>query len=267
MNIAFFGREFGQILREKLEKAGFSIVNPESHKVDLIVVGFYGKILPKKVLEIPRYGALNVHPSLLPKYRGPTPVQTTILNGETETGVTIILMDEKMDHGPIVARESFKIGDKRFTTPELTKELWELGGDLLVKIIPQWIAGSITSVPQDHAKATYTKLLKKEDGRIDWNKPAQEIERQIRAFTPWPGTFSLFGERSLKILKASVLPESVAKLPPRVAFLTEDKKLAIQCGEDALVIEELQLEGKKPMSAKDFLLGHKDILGSKLNFV
>lgn len=262
MNVVFFGREFGQILREKLEGAGFHIVGPESSEVDLIVVGFYGKIIPKKILEIPKYGALNIHPSLLPKYRGPSPVQGTILNGETKTGVTIICMDEKVDHGPIIATENFEIGDKRFTTPELTKKLWELGGDLLVKTIPHWVEGSIKPIPQDHSQATYTKRFSKVDGKIDWGKSAKDIERQIRAFDPWPGTFTLFKDKTLKILKASVLSQKLRepKFSLGTVFLTDDKKLAIQCGEDALLIEEVQLEGKKSMSAREFLLGHKDII-------
>lgn len=136
IKIAFLGREFGEIVRDKLQQAGFQLVEPESDHIDLLVVGFYGRILSKSVLEKPKYGALNVHPSLLPKYRGPTPVPSTILNGDTETGVTIISMDEEVDHGPIVATQKFSIGDKKYTSEELLQILWELGGDLLVETIP-----------------------------------------------------------------------------------------------------------------------------------
>ncbi|MCH8987164.1 methionyl-tRNA formyltransferase, partial [Patescibacteria group bacterium] len=228
IKIAFLGREFGEIVKEKLEQAGFQFVDIKSRQMDLIVVGFYGEILPKETLELPRYGALNVHPSLLPKYRGATPVPTTILNGDTETGVTIMVMDEEVDHGPILAVEKFKIGDKKFTTPELRKILWEKGGDLLVETIPKWIEGKITPKEQQHDKATYTEKLTREDGKIDWTKPAVYIERQVRAFYPWPGAFTFWADKRVKILKAHV-------------------------AQGKLVIDELQLEGKKPTTMKEFL--------------
>jgi len=206
--IAFFGTsEFGEIVREKLKAAGFQLVDPGSPQVDLIVVAFYGKILSKKELEIPTYGALNVHPSLLPKYRGPTPIPTTILNGDTETGVTIIQMDEEVDHGPIVVSKKFEIGNKEFTTPELRKVLWELGGDPLVEVIPKWVAGEIIPQEQEHDKATYTEKLTREDGKIDWSKPTVYIERQVRAFYPWPGAFTFWKDKRVKILKAHVAEE------------------------------------------------------------
>ena len=239
-NIAFFGREFGEIVRDKLQEAGFRLVDIKDQQVDLIVVGFYGEILSKKMLEIPKYGALNVHPSLLPKYRGPTPVPTTILNGDTETGVTIILMDEEVDHGSLLAQREFLISNFQFlngkgrpTTPELRKILWELGGDLLVETIPKWVAGEITPQEQDHIKAIYTKKLSREDGEIDWAKPVEYIERQVRAFNPWPGAYTFWKNQRVKILKAHV--EGVE-----------------------FIIDELQLEGKKPATLHEFLLGHSD---------
>ena len=248
---------------------------------DLFVVASYGAILPKEVLDVPKKGTLNVHPSLLPTYRGPSPVHTAILNGDKETGVTIMLLDEKMDHGPILAQQEFSIFNFQFskpTFPELRDKLAELGAELLIKTIPQWVEGKIQAIPQDDSRATYTKIFAKEDGKIDWNRPAEEIECQMRAFTPWPGTFTVFKGHNLKILKVAVFNRNLVqnlvgpsfpklgptKFTPGTVFLTEDKKLAIQCGEGALVIEELQLEGKKPMSSKEFLLGHKDIIGSKV---
>ncbi len=233
IKIAFLGGGFGEIVKEKLETVGFTLVDPESKDIDLVVVSSYGNILSAEILKIPKYGALNVHPSLLPKYRGPIPVPAAILNGEKETGVTIILMDERVDHGPILASKKFEIGDEKLTTPELLEILWELGSDLLVETIPKWIAGEITPQEQDHAKATYTKKLTREDGRIDWNQSSEYIERQIRAFTPWPGAFIFWKEKRVKIL---------------VAHIAEGK----------LVIDEVQLEGKKPTTYREFLLGHKD---------
>lgn len=260
MKIAFFGREAGLILKDKLQKAGFELITPEASELDLIVVGYYGKILPKKVLEKPRYGALNVHPSLLPTYRGPAPIQTTILNGDTQTGVTIIQMDEEVDHGPIVAAKTFEIGEKHYTTPELTKELWELGGNLLLETIPQWVEGKIPAMPQNHSQATYTKLLKREDGRIDWNNPAEYIERQVRAYTLWPGTFTSWNDKTVKILSAELPPpakDGPLQIMPGKVFQAADGNIGVGTGKGVLIIKRLQLEGGKPIPAKEFLLGNK----------
>lgn len=247
--------------KPKLTKLSFEQL---SFQPDLFVVASYGEILPKEVLDIPKHGVLNVHPSLLPKYRGPSPVHTAILNGDKNTGVTIMLLDEKMDHGPILDQREFPMNNDQF--PILRDKLAELGAELLIETIPEWIEGKVKPVPQDDSKATYTKIFTKEDGKIDWNKPAQEIEQQVRAFDPWPGTFTIFEGKTLKILKALVLSGELSptKFSAGTAFLTDDKKLGIQCGEDALLIEEVQLEGKKPTSSKDFLLGHKDIIGATL---
>ena len=242
IKIAFLGREFGLIVRDGLKEAGFCLVPPESEERDLLVVGFWGEIVKKEDLEKPKYGALNVHPSLLPKYRGPTPVPFAILNGETETGVTIIKMDEEVDHGPVLAMREFLISNFQFlngkgkpTTPELLQILWEMGADLLVEILPKYIAGEITPQEQDHNKATFTKKLTREDGLIDWKQNPEYIDRQVRAYTPWPGAFTFWKGKRVKILKAHV----------------EDGKL---------VIDELQMEGKKPTSMKEFLLGYPDFL-------
>jgi methionyl-tRNA formyltransferase len=235
---------------------------------DLFVVAAYGKILPKTVLSIPQKGSLNVHPSLLPKYRGPSPVQAALLNGDKETGVSVIVLDEAMDHGPIIASSNFKIQNPKLTYPNLHNELAKIGADLLIKTIPDWIAGKIKPVPQDDSKATYTRILQKEDGRIDWSKEAMYIERQVRALYPWPGTFTTCEtdgkQKMIKILKASVLPQERPIGKPGQAFPPPLPGIAIQTGKDALVIEELQLEGAKPMSSKEFLLGHKNFLGTIL---
>lgn len=217
-------------------------------KPDLIIIAAYGEIIPKEILEIPKHGCLNVHPSLLPKYRGPSPIQTIILNGDKETGTTIILIDEKMDHGPIITNRQLPISDPKITTDELSKELAALSIDLLVEIIPKWINGEIKARPQDKSKATYTKIIKKEDGKINWKKSAIEIERQIRAFYPWPGTFTFWKGKRIKILKAEA-----SKTAP-------ENNLAIKCGKDYLIIKKLQPEGKKPIEINDFLRGHPDFI-------
>lgn len=264
------------------QEFGIPVIQPEKldqdtrYKIqdtnpDLIIVASYGKILPQELLDVPKQGSLNVHPSLLPMYRGSAPVQAALLNGDEKTGVTIMLMDEKMDHGMILVQTEFPIGNVLFAYPELHDKLAEIGGDLLAKTIPLWVAGKIRATPQDDSKATYTRQLIKEDGRIDWSKPAVYIERQVRALQPWPGTFckikaqsqkSKNTKQNLKILKADVIENMQGQ--PGKTFLAPGKKLGVYTGNGALLIEELQLEGKKPVSSKEFLLGHKDILNNKL---
>jgi len=240
---------------------------------DLIIVAAYGQIIPKHILDIPKYGFINIHPSLLPRWRGSSPLQFTILNGDKETGVTIIKMDEKIEHGPIIANEKLKMKNEKLTYEELHNKLAELGAKLVIETIPKWLKGEIKPLPQeaqDENKATYTKILKKEDGKIDWSKSAEEIERQIRAFNPWPGSYTRIKNqelriKNLKILKVEILPTQT-KTNKQIGeiFLTDDKKLTIQTGQNYLILQKIQLEGKKPIAAEDFLLGHKDIIGTIL---
>lgn len=239
-----------------------SAVNP-----DLIIVAAYGQILLKRILEIPKYGSLNLHPSLLPRWRGASPIQSTILAGDKETGTTIILMDKKMDHGPIIAGEKLSIKNEKWTYRKLEEELANLGAKLLIKTIPKWIKEEIKPAIQDEACATYTKIIKKEDGRIDWEKPAQEIERKIRAFEKWPGSFCFWPKNSqnirLKILKADTLIQSFHG-PFGVlgkTFQASNNKIAVQAGKDFLIVEELQPESKKPQRSEDFLRGYPDFIG------
>jgi len=250
---------------------------------DLIILAAYGKILPKEILEIPKYGCLNIHPSLLPKYRGASPIQYAILNNEKETGVTIILMDEKIDHGPILAQRELEILNPKFqisnksqnskfkiTYPRLSKELAELGAKLLIKTIPEWIRGEIKPQPQDESAATYAKILTREDGKVNWEKSADEIERQIRAFQPWPGSWTLWQIAKenlfrIKILKARVFKSPDGRIYPVGKILVvPQNEAAVRCGENFLVIEELQLEGKKPTNSEEFLRGHSDFIAATL---
>jgi len=203
---------------------------------DLAVVAAYGQIIPKEILEIPKYGCLNVHPSLLPKYRGASPIQSAILNGDEKTGVTIMLMDKEMDHGPIIAQEEFRILNLDFQ--KLHGKLAELGANLLIETIPKWLKGEIKAKEQDHSKATFTKILKKEDGEIDWSKSPEEIERKIRALNPWPGTFT-FVKKNDKLLRVKILGAEL-----------KDKKLTIK---------KVQPEGKKEMDYKEYLLSYPKI--------
>lgn len=249
-------------------------------KPDLIMVAAFGRILPKEILDIPQHGSLNVHPSLLPKYRGPSPIQSVILDGEEKTGVTIILMDEKMDHGPIIKQQVIRLrGDETFE--DLSKKLAESGVTLLMNTIPFWLKDMITPEPQDETEATYTKIFTREDGEINWRKSAKQIEREIRAFCPWPGSYTFWrrigkwGKRGriirIKIIKAKVLESSGIPYPLGKTVATSDKKFYVQCGgipsgtpTDFLLVEKLQLEGGKPISSQELLKGYPDFIGAIL---
>lgn len=203
-------------------------------KGDVGILASYGKILPKEVLALFKKGILNVHPSLLPKYRGASPVQYAILNGEKETGVTILKMDKNVDHGPIIAQFKEEIKDND-TAETLYSRLFEAGAKVLVTIIPAWVEGRIKPRPQDDSKATYAPKLTRDDGKINWKKSDEEIERFIRAMTPWPGAYTNL-KFKMKNLKMKIIKAHL-----------ENKKL---------VIDQVQLPGKKPITWKQFLAGH-----------
>lgn len=250
-----------QKIRDPETIAAIKNLNP-----DLIVVAAYGKIIPKEILEIPRFGAVNVHASLLPKYRGASPIQTAIALGEKETGITIMLMDEFMDHGQILSQEKIRIentdtGDKMF------EKLSTLGAELLSKTLSLWIAGKIMPKEQDHSQATACKILNREDGKIDWNEPAEVIERKIRAYDSWPGTWTIWNRNDkplrLNIFLSKLINEN-SKKEIGIVFKTAGG-FAMQCGKNSLEILELQSEGKNRITSKQFLNGYPDIVGSKLN--
>jgi len=243
-------------IKEKIQK-----INP-----DLVIVAAYGKLISKQILEIPEHGCLNIHPSLLPKYRGASPIQYTILNGEEETGITIIQVTEKIDQGPIISSLKYKIGNSQIIQKELEKELADFAADLLIKTIPRWIKGEIKPEPQDESKKTYAGIIKKESGRIDWSKKAEEIERKVRAFNPWPSVFCKANDKTLKIWKASVSEqtETGPKGKPGKVYLATNDRIAVQCGKDYLIIEELQFSGKKRIKTEDFLKGNIDFIGTIL---
>ena len=233
-------------------------------KPDLFIVAAYGKIIPKAMLDIPKYGTLNVHPSLLPRWRGPSPIQYSILNDDTETGVTIMLMDEKIDHGPIVSSIEYRVSGKE-SAEKLSRKLAKMGADLLIETIPKWIEGKIKPIEQDHSQASYSKILTKDDGHIDWNKSAEEIERQIRAFTPWPGSFTFWDKKRLKIISASTSTlASPHGLSTGQTFIDEEGRLAVWAARGILHIEKLQPEGKEEILSRAFLNGHPQIIGALL---
>jgi len=229
---------------------------------DLIVVAAYGQILPKSVLDIPRYGAVNVHASLLPKYRGAAPISWAILKGEKVTGVTTMAMDEGMDTGDILLQSEVTIAEED-TCQTLHDRLASLGARLLIETLDKMKKGHIQPLPQDPSKATYAPALKKEDGHIDWKKEAGEIDRQVRAFNPWPGAFSRWDDRLLRIYKGGIRERAPTGKAGAVVWVGSDF-IEVETGKDAYLIKEVQLEGRKRMSVREFLLGHPVPVGAVL---
>ena len=229
---------------------------------DLFVVVAYGKILPRSLLIIPRRGAVNVHASLLPKFRGASPISWAVLRDEKKTGVTTMLMSEGMDTGEILLQRETPIGEEE-NAEILHDRLAPVGAELLLETVEKMKAGTIVPVPQDHSKASYAPPLSKGDGKIDWTKEAAEIDRQVRAFYPWPGAFTAWDGRLLKISKGRSREGAVQKEPGRVVWVGWDF-IEVATGRGLFRIEEVQMEGKKKMSVKDFLSGHPVPVGAVL---
>ncbi len=222
---------------------------------DLCVLIAYGQILPKELLDIPSLGFMNVHPSLLPKYRGPAPFQAPILNGDSETGISIMLMDEKMDHGPLLIQEHISL-EKDETIYTLQEKVITHGSPLLVQTILSLKEKTHLPIEQDHTKATYTKLYKKDAGVLDFSKNAQEIERMVRALNPWPGTWTIWNEKRIKLLKSHIPSSLPLENKMFGTFFSEHDTLFVQCKDISLAIEQLQVEGKKPLTGKEFIHGY-----------
>jgi methionyl-tRNA formyltransferase len=240
-----------------------AVARLEEWKPGVIVVAAFGQILTEEVLDLPPHGCLNVHASLLPRWRGAAPVAAAILAGDEVTGVTIMKMDPGLDTGPIVAQreEPIRPDDTRVT---LTERLSILGAELLVETLPGYVTGEIELRPQDDEKATFAERLRKEDGRLDWSRPASVLDRKIRAFNPWPGTFTFWQGRRLKVIEASPLPDWQGEAPPGTVLDVEDGA-AVATGEGALRLEEIQLAGKRAMAIRPFLQGRQDFVGSQLD--
>ncbi len=244
---------------EKVKAASF-LADIEALAPDLIVVVAFGQILPKALLEIPKVGAINVHGSLLPEYRGAAPIAWAILKGEKKTGITTMLMDEGMDTGDILMQAELPI-ESEDTGETVQEKLAALGGRLLMETIEGMKAGSIFPIPQDHSKATYAPPLKKEDGWIDWKRSADEINLKIRAFNPWPGAFTRWEKGLLKILKAEVRQGTSPAEAGSILWIGSDF-IEVGTGEGSLLIREIQPEGKRRMSVRDFLSGHRVTVGT-----
>jgi len=256
------------------EALGLTVVQPQSLKApgaveqladlkpDVIVVAAFGQLLPKPVLELPRLGCLNVHPSLLPRFRGASPVAAAILAGDGFSGVSIILLDEGMDSGPVLARAQLAVADSD-TTASLSQKLSLVGAGLLGEVLVGWMREELTPQPQDEAKATYCKPIAKDEGEINWQLSAIEIWRRVRAFYPWPGSYSRWRGRTLKIIEAAPLsPQTPAKAGEVVAL--DSGGFGIGSGDGTLNVLRVQLEGKQALSAAEFLRGQRDFIGAVL---
>ena len=241
---------------------------------DIIAVAAYGQILPQALLDIPRFGCLNVHTSLLPKYRGAAPIQWAIINGDAETGVTIMKMDAGLDTGAIVGEERTPIFPED-DSQTLHDRLARIGADLLTRTIPEYVAGKIAPRPQPTEGASYARKIKKEDGRLDWSQPARVLWNRVRGLTPWPGTFTFLQAANapalLKIWRAEPASDSVGTATrlltsstPGEILSADRESIVVACGDDALRIFELQREGGKRLSVQQFLLGCPLRVGDKL---
>jgi len=229
---------------------------------DVGIVAAYGKILRPDVLQLPRHGHLNVHASLLPRWRGAWPVGAAILAGDDVSGVSIMRLDEGMDTGPVLAehREPIRPND---TTETLERRLAALGAGLLVETLPAYLAGELKPQPQDDARATYCHVVSKSEGQIDWSQPAAQIERHVRAMTPWPGSFTTWEGKQLRIVRARAA-EGVASGAAPGTVVRHDGGAAVVTGDGRLLLEEVQLEGKKAMPIQALLNGYRTFVGSRL---
>jgi methionyl-tRNA formyltransferase len=256
--------------------SGLPVVQPESlkgkaaveqlagFKPDVLVVAAFGQILPQAVLDIPQHGCLNIHPSLLPRYRGASPVAAAILGGEETTGVTFMLMDSGLDTGPILAQEKMTISPQD-TTGSLSVKLSHLAAQLLPDVLHRWTEGEIIPRPQTETGATYSATIKKEDGAIDWQLPAGDIWQRVRAFQPWPGAYTSWDGRRLEIIEAVALPGQGKGRAGEVAALgREGAAFGVSTGHGILGVITLQLQGKRAMPAADFLRGQRRFIGAVL---
>ena len=226
----------------------FTKINP-----DICIVVAYGKIIHQRYLDIPKYGFVNIHPSLLPRYRGPSPIQSAILNGDSETGVTLMRIDQEMDHGPLLKQIEYQISkEKKYE--EIEKELAEIGAQILVDALPDYLNGKIIPQEQDHNQATFCKKYERPDGRIDWSKSAEQIYNQIRALNPNPGVWTTLNNKTLNIFEAEIVDYNSQE-----KTIKEKSRLLIRAFDKYVSPTLLQLEGKKILPIKDFLNGLRNI--------
>jgi methionyl-tRNA formyltransferase len=240
---------------------------------DVIVTAGIGYILTAEVLAVPTHGTVNVHASLLPRWRGAAPIHAAILAGDTESGVTIMCTDEGLDTGPILSQKAIPVAPRE-TASSLHEKLAELGADVLLEALPRWLSSELTPRPQPSEGITLAKQIRKEDGLIDWERPALAIDRQIRAYTPWPSAYTFWKQKRLKVNRAfpllSIQPgattqevEAGRRAAPGTVVLVQDVPTVVT-GEGMLRLDEVQLEGKRPLSGPEFVRGRPDFIGTKL---
>jgi methionyl-tRNA formyltransferase len=232
---------------------------------DLLVVVSFGLIIPKWFLDIPTIGAINIHPSLLPRYRGPSPIQWAVWNGEKETGITFMKMNERMDAGDIIHQVTVPIAQEE-DSEALSRRLSFEAGEILPSIIENVRSQDVQGMPQEDGKATYTPMITKEMGRIDWLMTSTEIAKQVRALVPWPTAYGFLESKMLKIFKASPKPQTVVsdRAVPGTVLAVSPEGIDIAAGEGSLTVVELQIENRKRMSATDFARGYRQIIGKQL---
>ncbi|MBU1203151.1 methionyl-tRNA formyltransferase [Patescibacteria group bacterium] len=240
---------------EKLDQSFTNALKKYLPATFLVVA--YGKIIPQEILDLSQLPAINIHPSMLPELRGPSPIQTAILRGFESTGLSLMQLDKKMDHGPILGQIQVKI-DPNESYIELSQRLAIIGAQILSEKLPDYLAGKISPLPQDDDKATYCKMISKEDGRIDWQKSAQEIHNQVRAFYPWPSAYTKLGDLDIKILKTEVV--DIALTPGEI-----NNDLVVGTSEKSLKILELQPANKKILKAAEFVRGYFKYLSQKFS--
>ncbi len=231
----------------------------KKYEADIYVVAAFGQILSQEILDMPKYGCLNIHASLLPKYRGASPIQSVILDGEEETGITIMQMDAGIDTGDMLLKKSIAI-DAEDTYETLHDKLKVLGGEAIVEALELLETGALVPEKQDHDKSSHVKMITKEMGNIDFSKSAKEVDCLVRGLNPWPSAFTFYKGKQMKIWKVFVEETAVSEEPGKVIQVTKNE-IKVACGSGVIAICELQLEGKKRMTAHDFLLGVKVQVG------
>jgi len=252
------------VLQPRRVKEPAAIEELRALRPDVQVVVAYGQILPRAVIDIPPLRTVNVHSSLLPRYRGAAPIQWAVVNGERETGVTTMLIDEGLDTGPTLLARSTPIGPEE-TAPELEARLGPLGAEVLLETLDGLARGTLRAQPQDHARATLAPILKKEDGRLDWSRPAEEIARRVRGLLPWPGTVTRTAEGDLKVLRARVEAPATADAPPGTVLSFDREGILVAAGGGTrLRLLDVQPESRRPMSAAAFAAGARLQPGARL---
>ena len=263
-------------IKQLAEQAGLKVFQPAKLKdpatqeflskyhPDAIVVVAYGRIIPPWMIELPRLGCINLHASLLPKYRGAGPIQWALINGERVTGITTMKIDPGMDTGDILLMREVEIGEEE-TTETLSRKLSTIGADLMLETLRGLEGDEIIARPQDHSQATLAPMIKKEHGRLDWSMPAQQLAWRVRGLRPWPGAYSTFRGKNFHIWAARPEPAATSGSQAPGTLLTEGGRLLVACGEGTrLELQEVQLEGRKRLGARDFLNGIHLAPGEKL---